>query len=163
MDVRIGNLSDVMKGIDSLPNTNVLDKTIHGHGEALIAFMQEGKLCSLNSRLSPENNNFTCISPKALSIVDYIIVPHDVFHKCKAVDMCNLEFYIGNRCKLHDHSLLHELLHLTSYHLIMITLNIKIIYMKILMMIIVMRIRVIDIILTMSPNVLCPVIAGKMA
>ncbi len=105
-----------MEGIDSLPNRNVLDKTVHGHGEALIGFMQYAKLCSLNGRLSPENNNFTCISPKDLSIVDYIIVPHDVFHKyntlnvytmTEAADTCNLAPLIGNRCKLPDHSLLH--------------------------------------------------------
>ncbi len=70
-----------MEGIDSLLNRNLLNKTVHGHGEALIGFMHDAKLCSLNGRLSLENNNFTCISPKGLSIVDYIIVPHDVFHK----------------------------------------------------------------------------------
>ncbi len=78
--------------------------------------MQDAKLCSLNGRLSPENNNFSCISPKGLSIVDYIIVSHDVFHKCntlnvytmtEAADMCNLAPLIGNWCKLPDHSLLH--------------------------------------------------------
>ncbi len=101
---RIGNLSDVVEGIDSLPNRNVLDKTVPVHGEALIGFMQDAKLCLLNGRLSPENNNFTCISPKGLSFVDYIIVPHDVLHKCntfnvftmtEATDMCNLAPLIG--------------------------------------------------------------------
>ncbi len=130
---RIGNLSDVVEGIDSLPNRNVLDKTVHGHGEALIGFMQDAKLCSLNGRLSPENNNFTYISPKGLSIVDYIIVPHNVFHKlCNILnvytmteipDMCNLAPLIGNRCKLPDHSPLHINFTLTNYHLILITLS----------------------------------------
>ncbi len=78
--------------------------------------MQDAKLCSLNGRLSPENNNFKCISPKGLSIVDYIIVPNNVFHKCNSfnvytmtetADMCNLAPLIGNQCKLPDHSLLH--------------------------------------------------------
>ena len=113
---RIGNLSDVVEGIDSLPSRNILDNVIHGHGEALIGFLQDAKLCTLNGRLSPENDNFTCISPKGISVVDYIIVPHDVFHKCKTfnvytmtdiADMCNLAPLIGNRCKLPDHSLLH--------------------------------------------------------
>ncbi len=112
----IGNLSYVVEGIDSLSNRNISDKTDHGNGEALMGFMQEAKLCSLNGTLSPENNNFTCILPKGLSIVDYIIVPCDVCHKCntfnvyimtEAAHMCNLAPLIGNRCKLPDHSLLH--------------------------------------------------------
>ncbi len=88
----------------------------HGHGEALIGLMQDAKLCSINGRLSQENNTFTCISPKGLLIVDYIMVSHDVFHKCnifnvytmtETADMCNLTPLIGNRYKLPDHSLLH--------------------------------------------------------
>ncbi len=78
--------------------------------------MQDAKLCSRNGRLSPENNNFTCISPKGLSIVDYIIAPCDVFHKCntfnvytmtEAADMSNLAPLNGSQCKVTDHSLLH--------------------------------------------------------
>ncbi len=56
----IGNLSDVVEGIDSLPNRNILDKTVHGDGESLIEFMQYAILCSLNGMLSTENNTFTC-------------------------------------------------------------------------------------------------------
>ncbi len=66
---RIDNLSDVVEGIDSLPNRNVLDKTVHGHGKALIGFMQDAKLCSLNGRLSPENNNFTLYHPRVYQLL----------------------------------------------------------------------------------------------
>ncbi len=59
-----------------------MDKIVHGHGEPLIDFMQDAKLCVLNDRLNPENDNYTCISPRGASVVDYIITPHVVYYKC---------------------------------------------------------------------------------
>ena len=120
---RIGELSDTVDGIDMLPRRCALDKTVHGHGEALIGFMQDAKLCVLNGRLNPENDNYTCISTKGASVVDYIMVPHDVYFKCTKfnvytmadlVDKYNLIPLLGNRCKLPDHSILHTEFCITS-------------------------------------------------
>lgn len=113
---RIGELADCIEGIDNLPKRHVLDKTVQGHGEALIGFMNDAKLCALNGRLCPDNDDYTCISGKGLSVVDYIMVPHDVFEKCRyfkvhtmsdLAETCSIAQYIGCRCRLPDHSILH--------------------------------------------------------
>ncbi len=110
---RIGNMTDVVHEIDSLPKRKHLDKIVHGHGESLIELMQDAKLCVLNGHLNPENDNYTCISPHGSSVVDYT---HDVFYKYQAfhvytttdmIDACNLAPIIGDICKSPDHSILH--------------------------------------------------------
>ncbi len=124
---RIGELSDTVEGIHTVPQRTQLDKIVHGHDEPLIDFMQDTKLCVLH--LNPENDNYTCIStiihvfqqlymyfnnytcispPRSASVVDYIITPHDVYYKCQTfniytmtelMDKCNLSPLIGNKCK----------------------------------------------------------------
>ena len=113
---RIGELDDSIQGLDNLPKRHCLDKTVQGHGEALIGFMNDVKLCTLNGRVNPENDNYTCISSKGLSVVDYIMTPHDVLDKCvyfkvytvtELAEICNVSQLIGERCRLPDHSVLH--------------------------------------------------------
>ncbi len=120
---RIGELSDAVEGIDIVPKRTLSDNIVHGHGELLIDFMQDAKLCILNGRISPEIDNYTCISPRGASVVDYIITPHDVYYKCptlniyimtELMDKCNLSLLIGNRCKSPDHSILHVQLKLQT-------------------------------------------------
>ncbi len=75
-------MTAVVHEIDSLPERNPLDKIVNAQGESLIELMQDAKLCVLNGRLNPEHDNYTCISPRGSSVVDYIITPHDVYYKC---------------------------------------------------------------------------------
>ncbi len=42
---RIGNMTDVIHEIDSLPEREPLDKIVHEHGESLIELIQDAKLC----------------------------------------------------------------------------------------------------------------------
>ncbi len=75
-NARSGNLTDVMEDIDiNLPSRISIDDVIHGHGEAMIDFLKHSKMCILNGRLSPENDNFTYLSDKGRSVVDYIVPP----------------------------------------------------------------------------------------
>ncbi len=53
-----------------------------GHGEPLIGFLNDSKQRILNGRFNQDCNNYTCISRKGQSVVDYIITPHDCFSKC---------------------------------------------------------------------------------
>ncbi len=73
---RTGNLKDVIDDIDYLPSRTNIDYIVHGHGEAMINFATDCKLCFLNGHLNPENDNFTYISQQGRSVVDYIITPH---------------------------------------------------------------------------------------
>ncbi len=61
------------EGINAVPKRTPLDSIVHGHGEPLTDFMQDVKMCVLNGRLKPENDNYTCISPRGASFVDYIM------------------------------------------------------------------------------------------
>ena len=59
---------DVVKriSIDTVKNT---------HGGALLEFIADGKLALLNSRVDPNNDNYTFISSRRKSVVNYFIVP----------------------------------------------------------------------------------------
>ncbi len=61
MNGKTGNLKDVIDDIDHLPSRTNIDHIVHGHGEAIINFATDCKLCFLDGRLNPENDNFTYI------------------------------------------------------------------------------------------------------
>ena len=58
----IGNIMDYVTDIDSIFVRQVIDKHINQHGKCLVDFLIESKLCILNGRISPENNDNTNIS-----------------------------------------------------------------------------------------------------
>ena len=75
---RIGNIMDYVTDIDSIPVRQVIDnKHVNQHGKCLVDFLIESKLCIFKGRISPENNDYTNLSSRGTSVVDYIIVPHD--------------------------------------------------------------------------------------
>ncbi|XP_053391424.1 uncharacterized protein LOC128554201, partial [Mercenaria mercenaria] len=112
-NARIGSLSDILQDVDSLPARVPIDNVVNQHGRELIDFLIDSKFCTLNSRF--QNDNFTSISMKGKSVVDYICVPHDVFQQCQSfsvitiqsfVDENDLHGLIGQRSCLPDHSVL---------------------------------------------------------
>ncbi len=74
-NARTGNLKDSIEDIDSMPPRHVLDNVVSDHGEALINCVNDCRLCILNGRLDPQNDNFTYISDNGKSVVDYTITP----------------------------------------------------------------------------------------
>ena len=76
LNSRIGNMSDYINDVDNVAPREILDKHVNQHGKCLIDFLLEAKMCILNGRISPENNNYTSKSTKGISVVDYFIVPH---------------------------------------------------------------------------------------
>ncbi len=48
---RKGSLKDVIDDIDFLPQRQVIDDIVHGHGEHFVTFALDCKLCSLNGHL----------------------------------------------------------------------------------------------------------------
>ncbi len=113
---RTGNLNDVIDDIDHLPSRTNIHHIVRGHGEAIINFTTDCKLCFLNGHINPENDNFTCRSQQGKSVVDYIITPHDCFDKCSSFhvytmnelsEKCNIAPFISTNCKVPDYSILH--------------------------------------------------------
>ena len=85
------------------------------HGVALVEFLLESKMCILNGRINPQNDDFTCVSTKGRSVVDYVIVPQSFLKKYidfrvtltnDVIEREQLNNFLCNRCRVPDHSLL---------------------------------------------------------
>ncbi|CAC5405576.1 unnamed protein product [Mytilus coruscus] len=111
---RIGSLKDY-SDFDELPLRLSLDKTVNQHGNTFLEFLNESKMCVLNGRFDQDKDNFTFISGRGKSVVDYICVPQDYLDQCisfetittrSIAEKANLFNFLGERSKLPDHSVL---------------------------------------------------------
>ena len=83
INARIGRLSDCIRNLDvSIPDRNVIDDIRNTQGGEFVEFLQEMNMCVLNGRFV--DDNFTCISTKGRSVVDYICVMNDQFTMFKS-------------------------------------------------------------------------------
>ena len=80
---RVGTKLDFIPNIDNVSNRKVVDNTSNKHGEVLLDFLLESKMCIVNGRVCPENDNFTCIHTTGSSVVDYVCTFHDNLENCK--------------------------------------------------------------------------------
>ncbi len=112
MNGRVGSKIETYSE-DNIRDRVVLDKQTNSQGHAFMDCIADLRFCILNGRFP--HDNFTCISHKGTSVVDYIAVPYDCIDKCKdftvitpldAVDDSNSRHLIGERSKISDHSLL---------------------------------------------------------
>lgn len=112
---RFGDKQETNIDIDNLPRRLILDKSKNMHGDCLFEFLVDGKMCIINGRLNPLSDNFTSVTTKGKSVVDYFIVPHDTFDLCHNFSVTNCETVVNdldlmhmlnNRCKVPDHSIL---------------------------------------------------------
>ena len=115
LNARIGDGLDYIESIDNVPPRTVIDKTKNNHGLSLLEFLNDVKMCVLNGRITPEYDNFTSISVKGSSVVDYFITNHTSLKYCKEmkihtvtdlIDRLNIAKLISHRCKPPDHSLI---------------------------------------------------------
>ena len=81
---RINNENDSISAIDNILNRIAIDNhgNVNKHGECLLDFLRDTKMCIVNGRITPEYDNFTCVKTTGKSVVDYFIVPHDILSKC---------------------------------------------------------------------------------
>ncbi len=68
---RIGNKIDFVSSIDHIQDRHVTDNSTNSHGEVFLDFLLESKMCLINGRICPENNNFTHVHTTGSSVVDY--------------------------------------------------------------------------------------------
>ena len=73
---RCGDLEDFIPGADSIEHRDVVDQKTNYYGEILIEFLINTNMCILNGR-NCIKNDFTSVSVKGLSVVDYCLVRHD--------------------------------------------------------------------------------------
>ena len=97
---RCGNLIDFIEGVDELIEREVIDFPVNKYGHILIDFLINSNFCILNGRNSTKND-FTSVSSKGSSVVDYCLVSHSDlpmfsdFHVYTASESVNLD---GNIC-----------------------------------------------------------------
>ena len=115
MNARISDKLDYIPEVDEIPKRKNINQSNNNHGDLLIEFLKDAKMCLLNGRLSPHMDNFTCISNKGRSVVDYLCTPYECLRFCdmckvttpsEAIDKFNLQRLISTRCKMSDHSLI---------------------------------------------------------
>ena len=63
----------------------IVDYRKNHYGNILLDFLINSNCVMLNGRCAGDND-FTSISVKGVSVVDYVVVPHDYLHKCS--DFC---------------------------------------------------------------------------
>ncbi len=112
---RIGKELDYIDGVDNIGVRSVIDETQNNHGASFLEFLRDCKLCILNGRVTSNLDNFTCVSSKGKSVVDYLCVPHNCVEFCKEfrVDtvsdlLATFDLFklLSSNCKPPDHSVL---------------------------------------------------------
>ena len=115
LNSRIGNMSITISDIDNNPKRNCLDTAVNSHGHTFLEFLNDSNMCILNGRFKESKDNFTSVSPKGKSVVDYICIPHDNFSEFQSFQVIspsslvakyNLHDCIGERSRLPDHYIL---------------------------------------------------------
>ena len=111
---RIGEVSDIISDIDRISHRAVIDKNINQHGHAFVDFLIDSEMCVLNGRFFEDCDNFTSVSTRGRSVVDYIDVPHDCFNSCENFEVISptsinenkLQSLLGDRSRVPDHNFL---------------------------------------------------------
>ena len=75
---RIGDSSDFIEGVDNVIEREVLDQRHNAYSDLFSDFLISSNCIILNGR-SNLVNDYTCISTRGLSVVDYMVVPHHTF------------------------------------------------------------------------------------
>jgi len=67
-----------IEGVDNTPPRIHIDTYKNAYCDLFIDFCIDSNMCVLNGRSATDD--FTCISDKGKSVVDYTVVPHDQLH-----------------------------------------------------------------------------------
>ena len=113
INARLGNKQELIHDIDDEMPRTIIDSTTNTHGDAFLDFLIESRMLVTNGRI-PGCNEFTSISAKVKSVVDWFAVPHDVIRNCISCDILPMSYMIetqslaslvSERCKPPDHSI----------------------------------------------------------
>ena len=112
MNARCGNEADIVTIIDKdIPDRVSIDDTKNSRGTVFLDFLKSVNHCMLNGRITPDLDNFTCISHKGRSVVDYLFVGHESisninqFSVLTVTDLCQSLNIQATRA-MPDHSIL---------------------------------------------------------
>ena len=79
MNARCGHESDVVAVINGndIRSRTVIDETKSIRGPIFMDFLKSVKYCLIDGWVTPDMDNFTCISHKGQSVVDYMFMPRE--------------------------------------------------------------------------------------
>ena len=79
MNARYNHESDVVAVIDEndIRSRTVIDETKNSRGQIFMDFLKSVNNSLINGRVTPDMDNFTCISHKERSVVDYMFMPRE--------------------------------------------------------------------------------------
>ncbi|CAC5381001.1 unnamed protein product [Mytilus coruscus] len=77
---RCSDTSDFIEGVDELPIRESIDQGSNANGDLLIDFLVDCNICMINDRKGKQD--FTCISKRGKSVVDYIFTTHENLNSC---------------------------------------------------------------------------------
>ena len=116
INARVGALQDYIANIDTdVIERDIIDTVINDHGNAFVEFLQEANMCIVNGRIEQGCNDYTFVSTRGRSVVDYIAVDFSTLKDCTKfqvispvdlLNMFNFQCYISSRCKAPDHSVI---------------------------------------------------------
>ena len=88
--MKIGDLKDYTE-VDNVSTRVGLDPTVNNHGKALREFLIDAKCCLLNGRAMPEHDNYSFISTRGKSVVNFVFTPHECINQVQTfhVDTCS--------------------------------------------------------------------------
>ena len=97
---RIGDMADFIEGVDVIQDRNVIDYSKNMYGEFLCNFLIDSNCCILNGRQCKtiDDNDFTFVSTRGNSVVDYFIVPYENIEQFEG-------FKVVRPAQLYAHSL----------------------------------------------------------
>ena len=78
---RCGDLKDYIEGVDAIGNREVIDFQVNSYGHILLDFLINSNFCIFVCGRNSNKNDFTSVSTKGSSVVDYCLVSHAVLDK----------------------------------------------------------------------------------
>ena len=110
LNARCGDQADHIEGVDSIPGRKVMDLIENEHGDLLVDFLINNNMCMLNGRKG-NGGEFTCVSTKGKSMVDYVCVAHEQLHLWNDLKVWSIDDLLAKSQllppeKLPDHLLL---------------------------------------------------------
>ena len=110
-NAKIGDKVDFIPDIDVIPERVVLDNSNNKHGESFIDFLLANKMCVINGRIMQGKDNFTYITPKGKSVIDYFVTSMEGLKYCKELNILSVRELLDDMqiipdCAIPDHSIL---------------------------------------------------------
>jgi hypothetical protein len=100
---KIGITQDFIPGVDdNIGDRKNLDKSKNKHGQEMIDFLIESKMCVCNGRVTPEYDNYTFIHTRGKSVIDYMCVPNDCLDKCLEFKVNTARDMVNLYCNIED-------------------------------------------------------------